>query len=686
MVFEYSYGWIFPAILLSLAVAYLKFKKLSKLPDIAFGVSLLIATLRFLVVFTLLLLLLNPALSLLRRIEEKPLLIVAQDNSLSILKTKDSLYYQNEYKVSLKKAIAELSDKFEVSALTLGGSVQKNGIVDFSDRRTDIAAAIDYASRNYIARPPEAMILLTDGIYNAGMNPRYKVPSFPVYTVSLGDTMVYPDVYIRDIEADKFNFLNTIFPLKVEIAALKQQGKQIKCVLRENGNKIEEKNIRIDQDNFLCEVVFEIEAKRKGMVRYSVSVETGFTERTRENNQAETWVNIIDKSAHIAIFSSAPHPDIAAIGSAVRVSGQYQCQEHHYDELFDTLRANLIILHNPDPNVQGYRRLLELAEKRKIALWYILTSKDDIIAFSNLNRHYSVHFTTELNEYATPHINSDFPYFEFSDNEIAGFTNYPPMVVPFGELNTKAGRVLFYQSVKSTPTSNGMLAFYEQKGCRIAYLWGEGFWKWRLYSYQENGNHEIFNTLVNKVVGYLATQKGDDRFINDIQSVYEEMEETIIHVELYNDSYELVNVPEVKLELKCGNKNFSYSLNRNGDKYRINLGNLPAGEYAYQLYVNLKGEAFKKEGLFQVRSYNHELNELVANRIILKEIAENSGGKMFIPQNIDKLVRLLKENDKLKPEYKSVTEFMDLSRMKILGLIILLLLCTEWFLLKLFAD
>lgn len=686
MVFEYSYWWILPAILLSLAVAYFKFRKLSRLPDIPFGISLFTSILRFLVVFVLLLLLLNPALSIIHQIKEKPLLVVVQDNSISLLQNKDSLYYQTEYKESLNKAVTQLEDKFEVVRLSFGVSVRKNTEIDYSENRTDLAAVMEYTNHNFVAREPEGMVLLTDGIYNSGVNPRYKIPAFPVYTVSLGDTTHYPDVYIRNIEADKFNFLNTIFPLKAEISALKQKGKTIKCVLRENGNVIGEKRLKIDRDNFLSEVTFEVEAKRKGVIRYNMTLETNFAERTRENNQAETYVHVIDNSANIAVFALAPHPDIAAIVNAVNVSGIYRCQEHRFSESMDTLQANLVILHNPEPNDSGYQKLMKEANKRKIAVWYLLTDKKNIENFARFNRHYSVNYTTDLNEYATINMNRTFPYFEFTDEEIAGYTKYPPLTVPFGEINMGAGRILFTQKIKNTPTSSGIISFYEQQGSRIAYFIGEGLWRWRFYSYGENGNHELFNTLINKIVGYLAAQRGNDRFIHDIRPLYGETEEVVMNAELYNDSYELINTPDVKLDLKHNDKIFNYLLNRNGDKYRINLGNLAAGEYTYQLSTNLKGEAFEKKGVFYVRSNNPELNDVVANQTLLKELAEKSGGKMFEPRQLDKLVQLLRGNDKLKPVYKLETEFMDLSRMQILGLILLLLLCMEWFLLKYYAD
>ena len=191
---------------------------------------------------------------------------------------------------------------------------------------------------------------------------------------------------------------------------------------------------------------------------------------------------------------------------------------------------------------------------------------------------------------------------------------------------------------------------------------------------------------MNKIIGYLADRKGNERFIQDIKPVYEEMEEAVIQVELYNESYELINSPEVKLDLKYKDKVFNYSLPRQGEKYRINLGNLPAGEYAYRLGTHWRGEAFEKKGTFYVRNRNPEINEAVADWKFLQQIAENSGGVMVEPQDMECLVQILKGNDKMKPVLKIETRMLELNRWTILGFIILILLCTEWFLLKFYAG
>lgn len=686
MVAEYSLGWIFPIIVLSLAVAWFKFRKISRLPDISFGLALLISSLRFLTLFFLLFLLLKPAISFLRNVKEKPLLIIAQDNSVSLIKNKDSLYYNDEYRESLDNSIAALEQKFQIERFTFGSNVTKDGEIDFSETHTYISGIFDYIDRNYTYKRPAAMLLLTDGIYNAGINPRYKLTSYPVYTVALGDTVQYPDVYIKNIECDKFNFINTIFPVKAEIAAIKQNGKRIKCVLKENGNILEEKQLLIDRDNYLTEVIFDVTAKQKGVAKYTVDLQTEFTEHSRENNLATVFVNIIDNSGDISIYYSAPHPDIAAVTDAIKVSGMYRCTAYNMSDPIGELKTNLIIMHNPEPGNPNFQKIVEWATKHKVSIWYIQTNRENISRLARFTNEFTVDFSTEMNEYATINFNRDFPFFEFTEQEISGFADYPPLVVPFGEIKTNAGRSLFTQKIKTTATSNGMFSFYDNGNSRRCYIWGDGLWKWRLYSYRENGNHDLFNTLVNKTINYLAAQRGTERFIHDVKPLYDEMENAVVNVELYNDSYELVNTPDVNIILKYGDKEFNYILNRNGDKYRIDLGNLPAGEYNFILSTNLKGEKFEKKGNFYVRTQNPELNNVVADKQLLKEIAENSGGKMIEVSNLKHLTANLNADAHFKPVYKSEIKYIEFGEIGILGIILLILICTEWFLLKYFVG
>ena len=667
-------------------IARLKFKKLSRLPDVPSGINFLISFLRFSVLFLLLFLLLKPALQLVRTVKEKPLLIVAQDNSASLLNGKDSLYFRNEYSASLKEKLASLQDKFTLEWVTFGKNAGKSDELTFSEHYTNLSGLFDYIDNHYVTRKPEGVLLLSDGKYNNGMNPRYRIHPYPVYTVVLGDTTEVPDVYIREVICDKFNFLHTLFPIKVEVAALGQEGKRLKCVLKENGRTIGSRELVVSQYNFMQEVVFSVEAKQKGIVRYTVELETDSQERSRENNRMTVYINILDNSGEIAIYYSAPHPDIAAITEAIDAAGIYKCTAYDFSHSPSGLKNSLFILHNPRPEDINYQKIVEIAAQRQIAIWYILTNRKSIQDLSRYGKAYSVSVNSNMNEYASPAFNRNFPYFEFTEQESAGFAAYPPVVVPFGQITPQAGKNLFLQKVKNTVTENGMMSFYDDGQSKQAYFWGEGLWKWRLFSYKENGNHELFNTWIHKSVNYLISRKGSDRFVHDIKALYDETEEAVVNAELYNDSYELVNDPDVRLTLQYGEKEFRYLLGRNGEKYRINLGNLPAGEYRYALSTNLKGEKFGKKGTFYVRTQNPEVNDVVADVSLMEEIAERSGGVCRFYAGMDEIVNHIAAEQRFESVYKAEMKYIDLGELKWAGILLLMLLCIEWALLKYYAG
>ncbi|MCM1030052.1 MAG: hypothetical protein NC410_01225 [Oscillibacter sp.] len=686
MIFEYSLWWIIPIAVVSAWVARFKFKKISKLPDVPFGINFFISFLRFLILFFLLFLLLKPALQLVRTVKEKPLLIIAQDNSASLLNGKDSLYFRNGYSASLREKLASLQDRFTLEWVTFGKNVQKSDELTFSEHYTNLSGLFDYIDNHYVTRKPEGVLLMSDGKYNTGMNPRYGIHAYPVYTVVLGDTTEVSDVYIQEVICDKFNFLHTLFPLKVEVAALGHKGKTLKCVLKENGKNIDSRELTVDRDNYLQEVVFSVEAKQKGVVRYTVELETDFEERNRENNRVAIYVNILDNSGKIAIYYSAPHPDIAAITEAVNAAGIYKCTAYDFSHDPSDLQCNLFILHNPRPEDMNYQKIVKMAAQRQIAIWYVLTNRQSIMDLSRYGKAYNVSVNSNMNEYASPAYNRSFPYFEFTEQESAGFAEYPPLIVPFGQINTQAGKNLFLQKIKNTVTENGIMSFYDNSQAKQAYFWGEGLWKWRLFSYKENGNHELFNTWIHKTVNYLISHRSNDRLVHDIKALYDETEDAIVNVELYNESYELVNTPDVRLNLQYGEKEFSYLLNRNGEKYRINLGNLPAGEYRYALSVDLKGEKFGKKGVFYVQTQNPEINDVVADVRLMEEIAEHSGGICRFYSDMDEIIIRMAEEGHFVPVYKTEMKYIDLGELKWAGILLLILLCMEWGLLKYYVS
>ncbi len=77
---------------------------------------------------------------------------------------------------------------------------------------------------------------------------------------------------------------------------------------------------------------------------------------------------------------------------------------------------------------------------------------------------------------------------------------------------------------------------------------------------------------------------------------------------------------------------------------------------------------------------------MVANPQLLKDLADATGGQTYEKTAWNELVNDLKQNETLKPVFRNEIKYIELDKLEILGFILLLLICTEWFLLKYFAG
>ena len=172
--------------------------------------KIVMACLRGIAMSLLAFLLLAPMLKMIRKQVDKPLILVAVDNSESVVSGKDSAYYRTEYAKQVQELITELEKSYEVKTYTIGDEDALLGddeqlSLDFSDKSSNLASLFDQVDMVYANRNVGAMILLTDGIFNTGTNPYYKAEKvdFPVYTVGLGNTELTTDFFIAGINHNK---------------------------------------------------------------------------------------------------------------------------------------------------------------------------------------------------------------------------------------------------------------------------------------------------------------------------------------------------------------------------------------------------------------------------------------------------------------------------------------------------
>lgn len=182
--------------------------------DFPRGLSVLLSALRTLSVAAIAFLLFSPLVKRESSRKEKPIVILAQDNSKSLDYSPDSAYYHGDFLARMDRLADRLSADFDVQRVAFGGDVQRMDgqsaeLPTYTEQATDIAHLIAEVSDAYYNRNVGALVLATDGIYNTGANPAGAAASlaFPVYGIAMGDTTVHPDAAVTNVRFNRIAYL-----------------------------------------------------------------------------------------------------------------------------------------------------------------------------------------------------------------------------------------------------------------------------------------------------------------------------------------------------------------------------------------------------------------------------------------------------------------------------------------------
>jgi hypothetical protein len=235
LITEHSPLWLVACLLLGLLYAFVLYRY-PAVESLGKVLHRLLFLFRALVVSFLAFFLLSPLLRTLSRETEKPILLLAADNSQSLLLNKDSAYYRSDYSTDLHRFAAKLDDQFEVRWLRFGEEVRESDTLDLKDRQTDLSSLFSESAIRYANRNVGAIVVASDGIINKGINPAYVSTGIqaPVYSILLGDTIVRKDLFIARVNHNKTAYLGNTFPINVVVEARQLSGQQMTLTVKED--------------------------------------------------------------------------------------------------------------------------------------------------------------------------------------------------------------------------------------------------------------------------------------------------------------------------------------------------------------------------------------------------------------------------------------------------------------------
>jgi hypothetical protein len=684
---KYWFFFLLAAIVAAFAVSLFLYFRNKENSELGKNQVRILMTLRFLSFFIIAFLLLSPFIKTLKKITRNPLIIVAWDNSNSIVSTPDSVNIASEIAKIRENVSNELSTKYSILEYTFGEKAKRLNELNFSEKKTDYSELISTVVNNHFNENIGALILVGDGINNQGKNPLNLLNevNFPVYTIGFGDTTEVVDSKIQDIRVNRTSFSGNKFPVEIDAQFSKLKGNTIRLSVFQDKNELASVMITPPNQNYFFTQNFILDAGTAGLKHYSVKTEIVENERNTKNNQAGFVINVLEKKQKILFLSDGPHPDIGAIKNTLDLQTTYDVSvftEEPFPSNFSDF--NLIILNQLPTVEKSAAEIVKNAQSKRIPILFIIGTKTFLPQLNALAQGAVISPLAGSGEEAQATLNPSYATFNLSDDFKEIVSRFPPLQVSFADYELEAGFTpLFYQKIMNIETAKPLIATGTLNGRKTGFIFGEGIWRWRLYNYYVNQNLALFNELVNQLVQYLALRQNEDNFIIDFKPVYAETDEIVFRAEVYNDVFEKVNNEEVKIKIQnSNNEEFEYTFDIQGSDYFLNAGHLPSGDYTFSAEVAIGDKTFNETGRFTITPVNFENLDLRANHNLLYQLATQSGGRFYQPDQSEQLISDLKNNNQLKATSYFQEMINEMLNLKWLFFVVLLLLSVEWFLRK----
>lgn len=634
----------------------------------------LLSLLRFLGVFSILLLIINPKFSKTTYSIEKPNLVLLLDNSSSVQQNDDEI---SSILLTFKTS-GEILDKFNVEAYTFGESLKSGDSLDYKEKLTNIDKSLSSLQEVY-KRRETAFVLISDGNQTIGRDYTFISGNSknPVYTVTVGDTTRYEDIGVGNINTNKFAFLKNKYPLETYVTYQGEGAISTNVNIRVNGTNVFKEKVSLSKSNNLKTIETLVDANSVGVKNIEVSVEPLSNERNLINNTRKTTVEVIDEKTSIAIISNVLHPDLGTLKKAIESNEQRvvtilkpTVSLKELDEM------DLFLLYEP---TSVFNNIFE----------FISNKQSNYIVFTGVNTDYAYlnkvqnDFNIELGypvQEVFGSVNSVFSKFDITDFDI---NDFPPLRSDAGPLAiNKSHEILLNTQVRRVDINSPMLTVLSDNSWKKGIWMGSGIWKWRMQSYRNWGNFENFDKFFGKLMRYMSGNSKRERLGLQYSPLYEGSNTAFVSATYFDETF--VFDPNASINIDIKNKETNEELTlpmllKNG-YYEVDLTNLIPGTYNFKVHVI--NENLSKTGSFVISDFDLEKQFISSDYRKMALLAQNTGGKSYFTANHSNLSAELTSSDDFVPTQKSSENIVSLIDFRILLALIMSSFTIEWFIRK----
>ncbi len=633
---------------------------------------------RIIIFFILGILLLNPVINFSGEKEKKLDWAIFIDNSASIK------YHQtpsiNAVQLGIESLVNKLSEKdISYHLYQFADNIQKVNSPQLIGNGVTTNIGIIPETIKQLGNQIAGAVIISDGLITEGKDPikDFQEFDFPIHTIGIGEGSELVDVTIESIDAPTVVLKSDWVDVNITIQSVGNIGDRLSVSLYNNRELQGSKHIRLMGMESKKEINFRFRPKEIGKQQYEVRISSVEDEIDIQNNRQKFSLLVLKDRYKVALLTGSPNKNTSVLKQKLKNNPRVELDhfiritETRFQPAIKTFWESpyeLIIFDNYPikPLSSNFVRILgKKLLSNQSALFLILGPNQTIVSFNGITSILGV-----VTEDST--IESNRFYWEFVDEQIDAGGNFPPL---------KQNILITGKQVSSDTlavTEQGWpLWLRNQNGNIRTMIWTSPELNTLYFHDQKLSQEGSFSVIWNQSISWLLKSGGEhENFFRLNKNRYQQGEMVQVTgtqpFEKTQDKTEniIINVTHGSTDIIT--RDILYNIEK-----QQWLGEFRApgpGEYNYLIQLGSNEDPIQT-GTFQILESQIELNQVYLNKKLLATISNSTNGQFFVWDSRDSLFSEI--NPKVRREFKA--EIIKFNESRVLLIIMILLLCVEWF-------
>lgn len=633
---------------------------------------------RIIIFFILGILLFNPVINFSGEKEKKLDWAIFIDNSASIK------YHQtpsiNAVQLGIESLVNKLSEKdISYHLYQFADNIQKVNSPQLIGNGVTTNIGIIPETIKQLGNQIAGAVIISDGLITEGKDPikDFQEFDFPIHTIGIGEGSELVDVTIESIDAPTVVLKSDWVDVNITIQSVGNIGDRLSVSLYNNRELQGSKHIRLMGMESKKEINFRFHPKKIGKQQYEVRISSVEDEIDIQNNRQKFSLLVLKDRYKVALLTGSPNKNTSVLKQKLKNNPRVELDhfiritETRFQPAIKTFWESpyeLIIFDNYPikPLSSNFVRILgKKLLSNQSALFLILGPNQTIVSFNGITSILGV-----VTEDST--IESNRFYWEFVDEQIDAGGNFPPL---------KQNILITGKQVSSDTlavTEQGWpLWLRNQNGTIRTMIWTSPELNTLYFHDQKLSQEGSFSVIWNQSISWLLKSGGEhENFFRLNKNRYQQGEMVQVTgtqpFEKTQDKTEniIINVTHGSTDIITRDILYNIEEQRWLGEFRA-----PGpGEYNYSIQLGSNQDPIQT-GTFQILESQIELNQVYLNKKLLATISNSTDGQFFVWDSRDSLFSEI--NPKVRREFKA--EIIKFNESRVLLIIMILLLCVEWF-------